>query len=236
MKKILAILLALTMVVGLAASAMAATITVTPPANATGTNTYTVYKVFDVTSSGSAVAYKLVGSDTLSADMTAAGFSAQNGYVTLANPGEELTAAQIAAIAGFVTSDDIVGTIETTGTTANSLTGLGEGFYYVTTTTGSAVMIKTATDTAEITDKNTVSVVDKVAGSDFDANSKKAIASVGTDLPFTATITVGKGAHDLVFTDTMVGMTFNASSLHLQLLSRTLISMHAIRLEHPLLF
>ena len=215
MKKISALLIAMVMVLGMSTSVFAASITVTPPENAKGTNTYTVYKVFDVTSNGSAVAYKLVGSDTLNNAMKAAGFSEANGYVTLANAGEELTSAQIEAIKGFVTGDDIVGTITTTDTTAASLNNLGEGYYYVTTTTGSAVMINTSTDTVSINDKNTITVVDKVAGSNFDKESKKAIASVGTDLPFTATITVGKGAHDVVFSDTMTGMTFNASSLQI---------------------
>lgn len=215
MKKIFALLIAMVMVLGMSTSVFAASITVTPPENAKGTNTYTVYKVFDVTRNGSAVAYKLVGSDTLNNAMKAAGFSEANGYVTLANAGEELTSAQIEAIKGFVTGDDIVGTITTTDTTAASLNNLGEGYYYVTTTTGSAVMINTSTDTVSINDKNTITVVDKVAGSNFDQESKKAIASVGTDLPFTATITVGKGAHDVVFTDTMTGMTFNASSLQI---------------------
>ena len=213
MKKLFAMLTTTAMVLGMSISSLAATITVTPPENAKGTNTYTVYKVFDVTSSGEAVAYKLVGEDKLSDAMKAAGFSEANGYVTLANADEELTTAQIDAIKAYVTAADIVGTITTTDETEGSLENLGEGFYYVTTTTGSAVMINTATDTATITDKNTITVVDKVAGSDFDEESKKAIASVGTDLPFTATITVGKGAHDVVFTDTMTGMTFNADSL-----------------------
>ena len=212
-KKFMSLMIAVVMMMVMTVTTFAATITVTPPENATGENTYTVYKVFDVTSSGDAVAYKLVGSDTLTADMTAAGFSESNGYVTLANAGDELTAAQIEAIKGFVTDDDIVGTITTTDTTAASLANLAEGYYYITTTTGSVVMIKTATDIAAISDKNSITVVDKVAGSNFDETSKKAIASVGTDLPFTATITVGKGAHDVVFTDTMVGMTFNTSSL-----------------------
>ena len=72
--------------------------------NAKGTNTYTVYKVFDVTSSGEAVAYKLVGEDKLSDAMKAAGFSEANGYVTLANADEELTTAQIDAIKAYVTA------------------------------------------------------------------------------------------------------------------------------------
>lgn len=213
LNKVLVVLLSAIMVLAMSASVFAASVEVTPPENATGDNTYTVYKVFDVTGSGDAVAYKLVGNDTLSEAMTSAGFKAANGYVTLPNAGDELTSAQIEAIKGFVTEDDIVGTITTTGTTKGSLSGLDKGYYYVTTTTGSVVMIKTAADEAKINDKNTITVVDKVAGSNFDAESKKAIASVGTDLPFTATITVGKGAHDVVFTDTMVGMTFNEDSL-----------------------
>ena len=57
MKKISALLIAMVMVLGMSTSVFAASITVTPPENAKGTNTYTVYKVFDVTSNGSAVAY-----------------------------------------------------------------------------------------------------------------------------------------------------------------------------------
>ena len=69
MKKIFALLIAMVMVLGMSTSVFAAagtpgtgTITITPPDNATGENTYKIYKVFDATVNATtgAVAYKLL--------------------------------------------------------------------------------------------------------------------------------------------------------------------------------
>lgn len=57
MKKIFAIMLALVLVLAMGASAMAATITIT---NAVEGQTYTAYKIFNVTHSGSAYSYSVV--------------------------------------------------------------------------------------------------------------------------------------------------------------------------------
>lgn len=243
MKKIFALLIAMVMVLGMSTSVFAAelpegtaggdkTITITPPTgvDASATNTYTVYKVFDADSNGTAISYK-------SLDGTApAGFvvdDAQNVYlgtatdtasgatgeITIKVGGEtkyivpsaasELTEAQIAAIKNY-TGKVEVGTVIITGTTAKTVTVPDYGYYYVTTTSGSVVSIDSTNKSADIKDKNTVPVLDKKAKQaqdptymEIDSAGHNAIAQVGKVVPFEATITVGKGAKNYVFHDTM---------------------------------
>ena len=243
MKKIFALLIAMVMVLGMSTSVFAAellegtaggdkTITITPPTggDASATNTYTVYKVFDADSNGTAISYK-------SLDGTApAGFvvdDAQNVYlgtatdtvsgatgeITIKVGGEtkyivpstaaELTEAQITAIKNY-TGKVEVGTVTITGTTAKTVTVPDYGYYYVTTTSGSVVSINSTNKNATIQDKNTVPTLDKKAKQaqdpsymEIDEAGHNAIAQVGKVIPFEATITVGKGAKNYVFHDTM---------------------------------
>ena len=223
MKKLLALTLVLVLISALSVTAFAATITIQTPTSEiapTEDSIYTVYKVFDATvnpTDTSKVSYKLCSGDTLSADMIAAGFEVDAaGNVaflggTIATDGSADDTI-IKAIAGYVTDDDIVDTVTiAAGNASGASKNLDPGYYYVTTSTGSAVMIKTnnAADTVEIKDKNIISDVDKVAGTQYNAAAKAAIAAVGTSQPFTAKITKRHGATNMVFEDTMTNMTFN---------------------------
>ena len=246
MKKIFALLIAMVMVLGMSTSVFAAalptgtagadkTITITPPANtaADATNTYTVYKVFNADSNGSAISYKSLDGNAPAgfvvddaqnvylgtATDTASGAS---GEITIKVDGatkyivpstaSELTADQISAIAAY-TGKVEVGTVTITGTTATTVTVPDYGYYYVTTTSGSVVSINSTNKSANIQDKNTVPVLDKkVTATDntnagmagtMDADGKKALAELGKVVEYTATITVGKGAKNYVFHDKM---------------------------------
>jgi LPXTG-motif cell wall-anchored protein len=64
--------------------------------------------------------------------------------------------------------------------------------------------------TTPIKDKNELSTVDKVAGSEYSADAKKAIQAVGNDQPFTVQITKKHGTSHIVFNDTMTNMTYNS--------------------------
>ena len=243
MKKILSILLALTMIVGLMSVALAADptdgkITVTPPANtlADSENTYTLYKVFGATTDGSNYSYKLSGEHTT----VPSGFildDAGNVYFAeiVTEEGEgtfktnvggapvilknktTLTDTDIANIAAYVTAADKVAEKTVTGTNAAVFDNLEYGYYYVTTTTGALVVIDSTKPDVEVTDKNTVPVLDKKAKQaedptymELDEKGHNAIAQVGTVVPFEATITVGKGAKGYVFHDTMTaGLSYN---------------------------
>ena len=216
MKKLATLLLAMVMIFSLATTAFAAgtgSITITPPAgvNADATNTYKIYKVFDADGNGDSISYKLVEGKTTAP----AGFNVDEaGNVTYAG-GEsvtELTAADIAAIAAYVTAADLVTTVTSKGTEAAVAENLPNGYYYITTSTGSVVTIDTTNPNAEVKDKNTIPDIKKeiTDASSYDADGKKALAQVGTDVEFKVTVTVGKGAVNYVFHDTMsAGLQYN---------------------------
>lgn len=241
MKKILAILLALTMVVGLGVSALAAatadsgkggsaSITITLPTDNAGTDeeiTYEVYKVFDATSDGtsSAIAYTINSTNgELTDAMKAAGFAVDSaGNVTfngtMLDTGDPTDAA-IAAVAAY--AQDKIGEFKAKPSDGTlQITGLQYGYYYITTTTGSLVTIDSTNPNAEVKDKNEIPGKPKkeiVEGEDFvgslDEDGKNALAQVGTKVYFSVEIDVVKGAANYVFHDKMTdGLAYDATSL-----------------------
>jgi len=234
MKKLLALLVAMAMVLSMGMMTYASGLENDPPADeeeetpaaATGSITitlptekqaptkavtYTIYKVFDATvdaNDNTKVSYTLCSGDTLSDAMTAAGFSV-DGQGNVSGPAS-LNQAAIDAIAAYVTSSDIVTTVTSSVGDLSVTTGaLAYGYYYITTSTGSVVTIDSNNNTPTVKDKNVIPDVKKSAGTEYNAASLKAIAAVGTDQDFTAQITKTHGAKNLKFTDTMTNMTYN---------------------------
>ena len=230
--KILALVLALTMVLALGVTAFAATITKNPadltgPASITvhmpepqgdaADNTYKIYKVFDAVSAGDgAITYTLVDGKTT----PPAGFTLDaQGRVTYAGTGTDgqLTDADINNIKGYVTDNDLVATVNTTVDDSEfTVEGLPYGYYYITTTTGTVVTVDSTNPDADVNDKNEVPPVDKkiTGATSVDEDGKKALAQVGTTVEFTATVTKKAGAENYVYHDTMTdGLEFDASSL-----------------------
>ncbi|MFR7475694.1 isopeptide-forming domain-containing fimbrial protein [Frisingicoccus sp.] len=211
-QKIVCLLLALVMAFAMAVTAFAdgtGTITIE---NATDGNTYKIYKVFEANGNGTNIVYTLVeGKSTVPA-----GFKKDvNGYITYDGSGTDgqLTADDIEAIKGYVTEADLIGTVKATGTTV-TVENLPNGYYYITTTTGTAVTITSTNRDATVKDKNEAPVLDKkitgVGDGSFDADGKKALAEVGTKVTYTATIEVKKGAVGYVFHDKMdAGLKYN---------------------------
>ncbi|MBQ3466082.1 MAG: LPXTG cell wall anchor domain-containing protein [Firmicutes bacterium] len=214
----IALLVALVLSLGIT-SAFAAdtgTITITVPTQQTAPTkpvTYKIYKVFDATvnaTDNTKVNYTLCSGDTLSAAMTAAGFSVDTAG-NVSGP-TSLNDAAIAAIAAYVTEADLVETVTAAvGTTSVTSSALPFGYYYITTTTGSVVTIDSNNNNPTVNDKNKIPKVVKSAGTQYDAASMAAIDAVGTSQAFTSQIDVGKGAVNLVFTDTMTNMTFDGT-------------------------
>ena len=220
MRKIFALLIAMVMVLGMSTMVFAAgtgSITITPPdgVDTTQTITYKIYKVFDADGNGSAISYKLVSGKTTAP----AGFTVDTaGNVTYAGTAgaTELTQADIDAIAAYVANDDPVATFTSTGGAAAVAENLPNGYYYITTTTGTVVTIDSTNPSAQVEDKNIVPGVDKTitGASSMDEDGKKALAQVGTVVDYKAEITVGKGQKGYVFKDTMgTGLTYVANSL-----------------------
>ena len=223
LKKVSAILLAVMMMLAVSVTAFAAngTIKITPPEGLDGdaTNTYKIYKVFDAVGTGDKISYKLVEGKTTVPD----GFKVDAGGNVLYTANENkietddgfvsaLTDDDIEAIKGYVTDADLVDTITATGSADVTSKELPNGFYYITTTTGTVVTIDSTNPAAEVIDKNTVPSVDKTitGASSVDENGKKALAQVGTVVNYSAKITIGVGAKDYVFHDTMdTGLTYN---------------------------
>lgn len=220
LKKLFAAALTLVVAMALSVTAFAAgtgSITITPPddVDTSATITYKIYKVFDADGNGTAISYKLVSGKTAAP----AGFTVDTaGNVSYTGTGTDgnLTEADIAAIAAYVASDEPVAIATSTGGADAVAADLPNGYYYITTTTGTVVTIDSTNPNAEVEDKNIVPGVDKkiTGATSYDADGKKALAQVGTDVEFTATVTVGKGQLGYVFKDHMTsGLTYKADSL-----------------------
>lgn len=224
LKKMFALVLACVMMLAMGATAAFAaeltegtkdadkTITITTPGGAKNSDefTYTVYKVFDATTAGDAISYKIDSANgELTDAMKIAGFSVDaQGNVSFSGTGTELSTDAISAIAAY--AKDSVGTVKITGAgQSKTVTVPDYGYYYITTTAGTAVVINSTKPYANVTDKNVFPTVKKSAGSEYDENAKKAIAAVGTDQPFTAVVNTGKSASNVEFSDTMTNMTYN---------------------------
>ena len=127
----------------------------------------------------------------------------------------ELNATDIAAIQAYVTAADIVATVTTTASDSSfTVTGLDYGYYYIDTTVGTAVTVDSTNPNAAVKDKNEIPPVDKkITGGDadsIDADGKKAIAQVGSDVEFTVSLTIKKGAKNYIFYDKMDnGLAYN---------------------------
>lgn len=205
LRQLLSVLIAFVATLAIGSTALAAgtgSITITPPTDVDpdATITYTIYKVFDADGDGTNISYKLVAGKT----EAPAGFTVDTaGNVSF--EGDALTPEAIAAIAAYVEGDTPIATVSSTGGAAAVASDLPNGYYYITTSTGTVVTIDSTNPNVEVSDKNTVPTVDKVISdaSSYDADGKAALAQVGTEVEYTATIKVGEGATGYVFKDTM---------------------------------
>jgi len=93
---------------------------------------------------------------------------------------------------------------------------LEEGYYFITTTTGSLVTVDSIKPNATVEDKNPGTSIEKTI---TDANSiddagKAALAQVGTDVSYESRIPISRGAYNYKFTDVMTdGLTLQADSV-----------------------
>lgn len=202
------------------ASAFAAGGGIITVTNARVGETYSVYKVFDAVGDGTGasgkISYKLMPGKTAAPT----GFTADNaGNVAYAGTSQngQLTADDIAAIAEYVESDKAVASEKASGATL-TFNNLEDGYYYITTTSGTAVTVNSTNHNISVEDKNVNPTLGKVAtaveeGSILD-NNKQVIARVGAKVTYTLELQVNKGAHNYVLHDVMdSGLTYAPDSI-----------------------
>ncbi|MCD8127549.1 MAG: hypothetical protein LUD82_08955, partial [Clostridiales bacterium] len=211
LKKFAGILLALVMCFGLTCTAFATgeTITVT---NANVGETYEAYLVFTVTTNGTNNTYYITStspyfeyidpSQASDSPFTLVETGTSGTYQVTFTNGEAAAAYIVSIGAKGSAVDKVVAESETAVLTVDKA-----GYYFVTTTTGSAVSTDATTGNVNITDKNSKPTVDKEETTD-------GTAGIGDTVEYTATITAAKTATVLVYHDVMSeGLTFDNTSV-----------------------
>lgn len=218
-KKLVALLLAVVMTIAMSATAFAADITINDAVNG---QTYSAYKLFDVTTSGEGenanYSYSLSAEETtLKGLLEDAGLrfvlSADGSRYYVSSGLEDETAA--ANLAEYLHNNvTVLGTPDKTtigdeGTA--TLSGLAAGYYFVTTTTGSLCILNT-TDAIDIKEKNEEPKIEKkVTAEDPDT------AQIGDMIPYQITITAQPGAENYVLHDKMSdGLSLDVDSIKVQ--------------------
>ena len=219
MKKILALVLALAMVL-MAASAMAAAITIEK------TNvgqTYEIYKLFDAevdpdrVDGGSGISYKLRNGVTdfkasvngATVDGATSWFELDSAGNVTAKSGLDENVLKSDAFKAWAKAygQKLAGKTVTGDGKDQKITGLEDGYYFITTTTGTLVTIDSIGPDETVQDKNPPTTVDKgitgVADGDVTDDKEKALAQVGTVVNFEATIPIANGAINYSFEDKM---------------------------------
>lgn len=222
MRKLLAVVAALTMVLGMSIPTFAATINVT---NVLDGETYTAYKILNYTKAdtGTATSYYLTSDEynQIGKTLETAGFhfteSADHSQYYVDNA-DTLDVADAASKLATASLGNALGKYEATGKDQSAnFENLPAGYYFITTTTGSFCALHSDTDIANAVEKNTVPSVEKKVSDTGDANdwNDTENAAIGDTLHFKLTVTDGTGTDkDIVLTDTMSkGLTYTANSI-----------------------
>ena len=216
-KKLVALLLAVVMTIAMSATAFAAEITINDAVNG---QTYSAYKLFDVTTSGEGTNYSYslsAGEADLRDLLEHAGLtfvlSADGSrYYVSSGLKDETDAANLAKYLHDNVTD--LGDPDQTATGADGtavLSDLAAGYYFVTTTTGSLCILNT-TDAIGIEEKNEEPKIEKeVTADDPDT------AQIGDMIPYQITITAQPGAENYVLHDEMSdGLSLDVDSIEVQ--------------------
>ncbi len=229
-KKLLAFLMALVMVMGLGLTASAANITIN---NAADGETYTAYKLFDVSTNenGTSYSYYIENTEgnkaliqlldeTIGLNLT---LSADGTRYNVNTQGTEDTAVFQADNNATMTAADLAVKLaenETTLASATSsksavadnkvatITDLDDGYYFINTTMGSLCILNTTDQ--NIMEKNEAPEVEKDVTTPTDNDT----VQIGDTVDFTITVTAKKGAEGYVLHDQMSdGLTLIENSI-----------------------
>lgn len=218
-RKLASIALALIMLFAMAAPAMAAEITVE---NAAAGETYTAYKIFDVTNSDTSYSYTMSSTSPWKGVIEGYTYNSETVFtltpsatdssvlvVTASETFSKLTDA--ADLANYLSTRIPTGAANTMVIADSSkvakFTDLAAGYYFVDTTLGSLCSLFTTDDDAELKEKNTIPTLTKTADKDT--------LAIGDTINYTITVTDTKGTDQAITVhDKMeTGLTLNADSI-----------------------
>ena len=212
-RKILSLVLALVMVMGLAATAFAVgdeetttkgSITIT---NALGGETYNAYRILDLESYDSAkkiYAYKAnpAWEEWLRTQTTYVSFNDQN-YVTWKDGADVVAFAKAAK--GQLSDKNAAGHVTPTADGSATISNLKLGYYLVDSTVGALCELNTTKPSVEITDKNPKPTIKKEVREDSDESwGDVNDADIGQIVNFKSTVSAKPGARKYVVHDKMV--------------------------------
>lgn len=223
MKKLLAIVLSLLMVMSLAVPAMAAPVDPTDTSGSITISgaiegvTYNAYKIFNLESyDGDKATYKVAGgwSDFVTAQSAILTLDDQ-GYVTWTGAKDAATVEKFAKDAlDYAKTKNIAvaGTATGTAVGETTITGLTLGYYVVDSSLGALCSLNTTTPNVTMTEKNTEPSLKKEVKEDStNTFGKTNNADIGDKVEYKITVTVAKNAaHHIKIVDKMsAGLTFN---------------------------
>ena len=223
-KKFASLLLALVMVFSLATTAFATGTNSITVNGAQKGETYKLYKMLDLIVNEANTAYSYtVNSEWEAFFTTGAGKDYvvidTQGYVTWEESKKDSTSMEAfgKAAAAAVSGKTVVATQTPTADGSFTFANLDAGYYLITSTNGTlAIVDTTPTKTAAtVNEKNPDHTLDKKVQEDSDSSwGKENSAQIGDTVNFQTTITVKKGAKNLIMHDKMEdGLSFNADSV-----------------------
>ena len=234
-KKFASLLLALVMVFALATTAFAAGTNSITVEGAQKGETYEIYKMLDLIVNEDQTAYSYTVNSNWTNFFTDDGAGAAyvdidaQGYVTWKEDKDtasdmEAFAKAAAAFASANGLTSVVDAITPTEDGAITFNDLDSGYYLITSTNGTLAMVKTTpkNPAATVNEKNPDHTLDKQVQEDSDSSWGKAnSAQIGDTVNFKTTITVKKGAKNLIMHDKMEdGLSFNADSVAIASLTK----------------
>ena len=230
-KKFASLLLALVMVFALATTAFAAGTNSITVEGAQKGETYKLYKMLDLIVNESNTAYSYTV-NTEWKDFFTAGAGKdyvdidEQGYVTWKT--DKKTAADMEAFgkaaAAAVSGKIVVATQTPTADGSFTFANLDAGYYLITSSNGTLAIVDTTptNPAATVNEKNPDHTLDKQVQEDSNSSWGKAnSAQIGDTVNFKTTITVKKGAKNLIMHDKMEdGLSFNADSVAIASLTK----------------
>ena len=196
---------------------------VTGSASITMTNThagetYRIYKIFDATSDGTNISYKLV--EGKNAAPTGFNVDAAGNVYYTANQGKsvgdegfvsELSSADIENLKTYIVGMTPIATVNENEDGSFTVPELPYGYYFINTTTGALVTVNSNTPSATIADKNDITTTEKKVQEDTISTTiteetgfgDKSDAEINETVNYRSTISIKAGAKNLVFHDEM---------------------------------